>query len=247
MKKRNPFHTFLCVLLSYAFPSEISALTSNARVSLGRPYHFEGNEMSLPGAVNINSFQGIHRCTRTNISVLSKRTLSYLKTKEDESEDKIEDDLILDLIQNLIWLEIRLDTTLASCYALCRFLIYDITTGAKDVPGWQLSDFIMLGGAFSSCIVLSIVWTIAGISTGIFEVRYGDDYDLLKTISTAAIAGPLWLAIETVSGWPPSGVIFGNGLPLGGDMSVILYPIITGTIGLAIIMCGGKTVTSGWR
>ena len=81
----------------YALPSEITALASNARVSLGRPNHFEGNEMSLPGAVNTNRFQAKHGCTRTNIAVLlSKRTLS----KEDESKDKIEDALISDVIQN---------------------------------------------------------------------------------------------------------------------------------------------------
>ena len=93
-----PFLTFFVYCFRmYALPSEITALASNARVSLGRPNHFEGNEMSLPGAVNTNRFQAKHGCTRTNIAVLlSKRTLS----KEDESKDKIEDALISDVIQN---------------------------------------------------------------------------------------------------------------------------------------------------
>ena len=54
----------------------------------------------------------------------------------------------------------------------------------------------MLGGAFSSCIILSLIWSVVGIYTGVFEARYSDDYDLLNIASTAAIVGPLWLIVE---------------------------------------------------
>ena len=147
-------------------------------------------------------------------------------------------------LQDVNQLEIRLDATLASCYNLCRFLIFDVTTGAKDVPGWQLSDLILLGGAFSSCVVLSFIWTVVGVYTGIFEDR--DENDLWNVASTASIVGPLWLMVEIIAGWPPSGVLLANELN-GFNVSDVLNAIATGTLGLASIMCIGKSLTAGWR
>ncbi len=177
---------------------------------------------------------------------LRKRSRSCLFDKKQFGDDR-NDEMIPDAIKNANWLEIHLDATLASCYGLCRFLIFDITTGVKDIPGWHISDFIMLGGAFSSCIVLSITWTIVGIYTGIFEARYSDDYELLNLATTATIVGPLWLTVETECGWPPGGIILANH-QFAVDSSIILYTISTGTIGLMLVMCLGQLFTSRrWR
>jgi hypothetical protein len=173
-----------------------------------------------------------------------RKSSSRLYSRDDDGDEN-EDWMLSQKIENANPLEIRLDATLASCYGLCRFLIFDITTGAKDVPGWQMSDFIMLGGAFSSCIILSLIWVLIGTLTGIFESRYSDDYDLLEIASTAAIVGPLWLLVEILSGWPPGGVMMAQNF--ADDSSNILYTIGTGTVGLMSVMCLGKTFTSGWR
>jgi len=149
------------------------------------------------------------------------------------------------------FLRVREDATLASCYGLCRFLIYDITTGSKDVPGWQLSDFIMLGGAFSSCIVLSTLWTVVGLIVGVFNNRgdtggEGDDSNGMFDIPlTAIIVGPLWLLIEIGLGWPPGGSLSVNEFSASGADSVtsVIYTIITGSIGLGSIMWLSK----GWQ
>ena len=173
------------------------------------------------------------------------RTSSSCLYSRNDDGDENEDWMLSQKIENANPLEIRLDATLASCYGLCRFLIFDITTGAKDVPGWQMSDIIMLGGAFSSCIVLSLLWGLIGTLTGIFESLYSDDYDLLNIASTAAIVGPLWLLVEILFGWPPGGVMPAQNF--ADDSSNILYTIGTGTVGLMSVMCLGKTLKSGWR
>ena len=73
-------------------------------------------------------------------------------------------------------LEIRLDATLLAIYVLCRFLFYDITTGAKQTPRWELHDAIMVLQTFSSAIVLSGLWTMMGVfGTGIFQYGNNDN------------------------------------------------------------------------
>ena len=41
--------------------------------------------------------------------------------------------------------------------------------GSKTVSGWQISDFVALGGAFSSCIILVDLWEMVGLSLGTFD------------------------------------------------------------------------------
>jgi len=169
------------------------------------------------------------------------------KKHEDEEPDKILALLLSNWIQDVNLLEVRLDATLASCYGLCRFLIFDITTGAKDVPGWQLSDFIMLGGVFSSCIVLASLWSLVGIALGIFEYEYdAEGSNSLKIIFNAFIAGPIWILLEVGFGWPPGGVIAANNFTSALDTMGLVGLIATGTIGLASIMCFGRISTSRW-
>lgn len=163
--------------------------------------------------------------------------------------------IIFDRIKNSNLLDICLDATLASVYSLCRFLIFDLSTGVKQVPGWQISDFIMLGGAFSSCIVLSILWTIVGVYiTELFgideEEKKRDDSFFsgdVKIAFTAFIVGPLWQFVEITCGWPPSGVTVSNVLGQN-DLSIAsLTMVVSASVGLMSIMYMGKLLTSGLR
>ena len=244
-------HVLSLVLLLWLIPLAVNAFASSMKRHHVRSGHWkwEDNLFKMNrGTVNSDVIESTLSFMQVNkwdkLLLPTHRSSSCIYSKKDGSDDS-NDEMIPDVIQNANLLEIRLDATLASCYGLCRFLIYDITTGAKDVPGWQLSDLIMLGGAFSSCIILSLIWSVVGIYTGVFEARYSDDYDLLNIASTAAIVGPLWLIVEIGCGWPPSGVMLAN--DFAADSSITVYTIATGTIGLMSVMCLGKTLTSGWR
>lgn len=247
-------HVLSLVLLLWLIPLAVNAFASSMKRHHVRSGHWkwEDNLFKMNrGTVNSDVIESTLSFMQVNkwdkLLLPTHRSSSCIYSKKDGSDDSDDsnDEMIPDVIQNANLLEIRLDATLASCYGLCRFLIYDITTGAKDVPGWQLSDLIMLGGAFSSCIILSLIWSVVGIYTGVFEARYSDDYDLLNIASTAAIVGPLWLIVEIGCGWPPSGVMLAN--DFAADSSITVYTIATGTIGLMSVMCLGKTLTSGWR
>ena len=86
---------------------------------------------------------------------------------ENEGDTKSKISSILEQVDPL---EIRLDATLLAIYVLCRFLFYDVTTGVKQSPGWELQDVIMLLQTFSSAIVLAGLWTLVGVfGTGLFQ------------------------------------------------------------------------------
>jgi hypothetical protein len=137
-------------------------------------------------------------------TILERKTNTRVWTKMD-SEDEEDQDLefIFERWEKADPLEIRLDATLAACLVLARFLVYDTTLPKKTIPGFEIEDIIMLVNVFSSATVLAILWTMAGLVTGVFEDR---GFDPLRLISTSALAGPLWLAIEIFFGWPPAGV-----------------------------------------
>ena len=40
---------------------------------------------------------------------------------------------------------------------------------SKPVSGWQISDFVALGGEFSSCIVLPDLWASFSLLVGTFD------------------------------------------------------------------------------
>lgn len=178
--------------------------------------------------------------------------------KDEECDNNVHNEnnnIIFERIKNSNLLDIRLDATLASVYNLCRFLIFDLSTGAKQVPGWQISDFIMLGGAFSSCIVLSILWTIVGVYiTDLFgideeERKRGDSFFSgdVKIAFTAFIVGPLWQFVEIICGWPPSGVTLSNVLGQNNLSIASLTTVVSASVGLMSIMYMGKLLTSGLR
>lgn len=177
-------------------------------------------------------------------SLVEVRGNRRIEDEDKEPQEKLSS-ILSDRIHNIDVLEVRLDATLASCYGLCRFLIFDLTTGAKDVPGWQLNDFIMLGGAFSSCISLACLWSVVGIAIGTFN-DHSAEYDLFKIILNAFIAGPIWLLLEVAFGWPPGGLIVEYDFTSLNIMGLLTH-VATGSTGLASIMCFGKVYTTGWK
>lgn len=147
---------------------------------------------------------------------------------------------LTDRIQHADPLEIRLDATLASIYVLCRFLIFDITTGAKDHPGWEFKDVLWLLQTSSSAILLATFWTGAGLLTRIFEDG-SYEVNVLKVLGTVVLAAPIWLLLEIQFGWPPAGLLYAEG---ANDLVTL---VLTGSVGLCSVMLLGKYLTSGWR
>lgn len=152
------------------------------------------------------------------------------------------------------WLEIRLEATLVSCYVLSRFLWYDIATGAKSIPGWELQDWVRILSTISSAILLSACWTGSGLLvTQSFEVQETTTRSTTTTDSSSAsppiwlvltlvnvlVATPLWLWLEQVLQFAPPGLeVY--------DMGIYL----TSGLGLASIMVVAKLLTqdsSTWR
>ena len=159
---------------------------------------------------------------------------------ESKSRPEQSTSFLTDRIQNADPLEIRLDATLASIYVLCRFLIFDITTGAKDHPGWEFKDVLWLLQTSSSAILLAALWTGAGLITRIFEDG-SYEVNILKVLGTVVLAAPIWLLLEIQFGWPPAGLLYAE----GADDVITL--VLTGSVGLCSVMLLGKYLTSGWR
>lgn len=151
--------------------------------------------------------------------------------------------------------ELRNDASIVACYVLCRFLVYDITSGAKIEPGWNIQDFIWLSGTFSSATVLVIYYTIAGLLSRSFEqqdfmVRSWTSIDdepsdpndvtsssIVRALVNVALCCPVWLATEHIFGFGPPDI--------GGN--TLSVAVATGFIGFGSFMALAKTLTSGLR
>lgn len=121
-----------------------------------------------------------------------------------------------------------------------------MTTGSKDVPGWQTTDIVALGGAFSSGIVLAGLWAAVGLGAGLFNERSDSGwFGGVRIILTALVVGPLWLGVEIGCGWPPGGVVSGGDFAAYGvgGMTGVVYTVVTGSVGLGSIMW----ISNGWR
>ena len=149
---------------------------------------------------------------RTNHSITCNHLLQpKIKMDSDDENEGNTNSKISSIIEQVDPLEIRLDATLLAIYVLCRFLFYDVTTGVKQTPGWELHDVIMLLQTFSSAIVLAGLWTLVGVfGTGLFQYDTLDvDNELRKRlIANVIISAPLWVVIEIVCGWPTAGVFW---------------------------------------
>lgn len=97
--------------------------------------------------------------------------------------------------------EIRNDATMASCHTLAKFLAYDITLPIKEVPGMEVEDVVALLDTFTSCAILAVLWTGAGLVTRIFE-GIGGEINWGRLMQTTMLAAPPWLLLELVLGWP---------------------------------------------
>ena len=195
-----------------------------------------------------------HSCTQPQLLTapvehISTNQFSWLRQSrrsddegevDNESRSRQSTSFLTDRIQNADPLEIRLDATLASIYVLCRFLIYDITTGAKNHPGWEFKDVLWLLQTSSSAILLAALWTGAGLITRIFEDG-SYEVNILKVLGTVVLAAPIWLLLEIQFGWPPAGLLYAEG---ADDMITL---VLTGSVGLCSVMLLGKYLTSGWR
>ena len=170
--------------------------------------------------------------------------------KEGDTTNKISS-----ILEQVDPLEIRLDATLLAIYVLCRFLFYDITTGVKQSPGWELHDVIMLLQTLSSAIVLSGLWTLVGVfGTGLFQYDTTLDVDnelRKKLLTNTIISAPLWIVIEIVCGWPTAGVFWieSGGIRglesifLGNQEWSLLFTLMgSGFLGVAFIMILGRYV-----
>lgn len=157
------------------------------------------------------------------------------------------------------WLEIRLDATLVVCYVLSRFLLYDVTTGAKAVPGLELHDWIQIWSTVSSASVLALYWTQSGfIVTQSFENSVDKDEghqlrdcekddgsigssilssQLALTSVNVTVAAPLWLVTEQALDFGPPG--------MEAVYSAEVY--LPSTVGIASVMVLARLTSRGWR
>jgi len=192
-----------------------------------------------------------------NTKSLSKYHHPQLKIQiDDDNENDVstKNNKIASILEQVDPLEIRLDATLLSIYVLCRFLFYDVTTGVKQTPGWELHDVIMILQTFSSAIVLSGLWTLVGVfGTGLFQYDTNNNVDnnvWKRLLLNAMISAPLWVFLEIVFGWPTAGVFWlestrGSrglgGIFLGNqEWSLLLTLMGAGFLGVGFIMVLGR-------
>ena len=127
-------------------------------------------------------------------------------------------------------LEVRLDCTLVTCHTLARFLCFDMTLPAKQVPGLEIADIIMLLHTFSSAVLLALLWTMAGLAVQLFE----DAQDLYKVSATTILAAPLWILLERALGWSL-------------DYDNIVQQILLGSTGLWATMTLSRSIPKAIR
>jgi len=138
-------------------------------------------------------------------------------------------------------MEMRNDATLVACYVLCRFLVYDISSGAKIAPGWEIQDWIWLTGTFSSATVLVVYYVIAGLLSRTYESNttfavFGPS-PVVRALVNVVLCCPVWLATEHLLHFGPADI--------GGD--TLPVAVVTGFVGLGSFMAVAKTLTAGMR
>ena len=221
-----------------------SSRCSNPRLASNSYPPYPTNQWNTPPFTGPSSNQpfvlNFSKKSTDNTELENKKEKTFSKTN------------LLPPVSSSTLLEMRLDATLLSIYTLCRYLIYDLTTGIKQVPGWQLQDWIGLAQVTSSCIVGSLIWISVGYTMGIFQEGNEQEWwDVgLRVGGTALLVGPLWVGVEIWNHWPPNGAVMGSfqGEWAGGDFwQGVAEAIGTGTVGLALIMVVGKTVASDAR
>ena len=179
------------------------------------------------------------RISHDSISILFAINNNDDDDGNDTDNNKINNDWVSSRLQRADFEEIKRDIILCSCFVLGRYFIYDISTGAKVVAGFDSQDIIWLTGTLSSAALLGIYWTVAGLFlTRLFETTRGiSSLSLMANLVNIAMCCPLWIATEHFFHFGPSDI--------GG--STLDQSIANGFLGLTIFMTGMKTITSDWR
>lgn len=161
---------------------------------------------------------------------------SVLYANKNDQNDNNESDWFSRRIERATFSSIYRDAILIACYVLCRFFVYDISTGIKDTPGWELQDVAYLTGTTSSAIVLICYWTIAGLLTRSFEtLRAGTELQWpIQVLVNVALTCPIWLATEHFLDFGPSDV--------GG--TTLDQAVVNGFVGLTFAMLFGRAISS---
>jgi hypothetical protein len=78
-------------------------------------------------------------------------------------------------------------------------LIFGVNLPPREVPGYEIANFIMLSHAISLAVVLAICWMEAGIFT--YNFCSGSSFDYKTLLLTMAVAGPLPLSAKHSLHW----------------------------------------------
>ena len=206
--------------------------------------------------IGVHAFGPLHASTRSlrpRLRVLSQhptaRSLSNNNDNNNENENDesngingpFDFDLLSRRFDKADKIEMRNDATLVACYVLCRFLVYDITSGAKIEPGWEVQDWIWLTGTFSSATVLVLYYVTAGLLSRTYETNtsfaaFGPS-PVLRAVINVALCCPVWLATEHFLGFGPSNI--------GGD--TLAVSVATGFVGFGSFMALAKSLMVGIR
>ena len=157
--------------------------------------------------------------------------------KEDYTDDNYSTkNWIMTRLEQADLVEVRRDLMLTTCFVLGRYFVYDITTGIKIVPGFDIQDLLWLSGTLSSATLLGIYWTVAGLLTRLFETK-SSSTNLIANAVNIAMCCPIWIASEHYFHFGPKDV--------GG--ATLDISIANGFIGLSVFIAAIKTITSDWR
>lgn len=174
------------------------------------------------------------RRTSTSIS----RSKLFFGDDDNNNNDNKEDtkNWIMTRLEQADLVEVRRDLILTTCFVLGRYFVYDITTGRKIVPGFDIQDLLWLSGTLSSATLLGICWTVAGLLTRLFETKTSST-NLIANAVNIAMCCPIWIASEHYFHFGPTDV--------GG--ATLDISIANGFIGLSVFIVAIKTITSDWR
>ena len=161
------------------------------------------------------------------------------KKNNDDDDDRNGPNFFVRRVEKADLIEIRNDATLCACYVLCRFFFYDLQSGAKVAPGWEIQDLIWLTGTCSSAVVLIVYYVVAGLLSRAYESntafsRLGLS-PATKALVNVVLCCPVWLVTEHMLNFGPPGI--GGGGPA--------ITIATGLFGLGSFMVLAKTLTAG--
>lgn len=193
---------------------------------LGNPERRVSAFHTNPASLKRRSFQQ-STLTPPNNSRISRicNTLCLLSPQDDNN------DWIGQRLATADWLEVRLDSTLCAIHVLARFLIFDLTLPRKEIPGYEIVDVVAVLDTFSSAGTLAILWTLAGLVTGLFQ----DTSNSARLAMTTVLAAPIWIIAEQA---------FSTPLTVGaaGDMS-LLQAMVLGSAGVFGTMLIGRTAS----